>query len=102
MSYFAMLPRFHVLKIGRRIEIFDYSTVQAFLHGGTKHGHLLFLELEKTKAGTQHFTGVIVAARLDAGLDKVLEMRAECNGCSFHGQLTFMQNYQYFIIMQII
>ena len=39
----AIFPRFHLLKVGLRIEIIYNSTVKSFFNGCTQKGHFPFL-----------------------------------------------------------
>lgn len=70
-----MLPCLHLLKVCIRVEILDDTTIQSFLNGVTQSGHLLLLVLKKAQTRPNNFAGVVIPARKDARLNKLLKMR---------------------------
>ena len=75
-SYFAILPRFHFLKVSLRIKILHKSTSHTFLNSGAQRNNLLLLLFQKTKSRADYLTGVVITASRDTRLYELLEMRS--------------------------
>lgn len=78
-SYFAMLALLHLPQIILRIEILNYATVQSLIDGRTERGHLLLPVFQEPEAATDNFAGIVVTPAFDACLDKLFEMRTQCD-----------------------